>query len=147
MTLVTLDKNLLDEAAGVVFSYEDLNEFVQLLSVYQQRFRDDGSLVPEWMQSEWVGFKNSRRAEAEARLAVVEAVLEIWRARGGRGIGSYYVDLDEDYEGPVITLLHLLFGGIKGAQPPNRHTLHHDLRFIATSVNRRLVRQPGPSEE
>jgi hypothetical protein len=135
--IVRLDLGHLIKLAKVDLNLNDLAEFVELLTIYATRFQEDTfNRAPDWMQREWYGFDRPRAAEREARRALVAAIAEIWRARGGRTVGSYYSDLEEECEGPLLDLLEALLRGVNNLQLPSRDTLHHDLRFIATGRER-----------
>ena len=135
--IVRLDFHHLRKVAKANLNLNDLAEFVELLTIYVTRFQEDSvSPIPDWLQQEWYGFHNFRTAEMDARRAFVTAIADIWRARGGQTVGSYYSDLEEECEGPLLDLLEQLLLGVDNLQLPSRSTLHHDLRFLATGRER-----------
>jgi hypothetical protein len=140
MVAIKLDLDRVNELAGVEFDLNDINEIVELLSLYAKRFLADQQ-VPIWMERDWPGLDNPRGAEVDARRATVLAISEIWRSRGGKTIGSFYSDVDDGYNGPLIDLLDNLMSAVQVANRPSRDTLHHDLHFLATGKERNHARK------
>lgn len=76
-----------------------------------------------------------REWPVQARRELVKMVLEIWRAHGGQGNGSYStrrMDVKHVHDGPMIRLLEELFrqAGIPAKSWPSPHTLHDDIRAL-----------------
>jgi hypothetical protein len=80
--------------------------------------------------------ERSRHYELEARRAFVAAVEAVWRERRRRrGRGSYYNVKEELHAGPLLWLVQYLLAAA-GERLPSAHTLHHDLKLLATNRER-----------
>jgi hypothetical protein len=122
---IRINKDDLDAAAGVRFSWSDVAYFVGLCTDYRERFRgpvSDFSLT--------VAQQPPEAAELEARRAFVDAVECVWcECRRRRGRGSFY-SRHAGYDGPLVRLLLKLFKAMGEPNPPSAATLHHDLTFV-----------------
>jgi len=61
---------------------------------------------------------------------LVEEVEEIWREHGGKGSSSYYDNLSDQHDGPLIRLMLDLYdqAGVPAQRRPGRHSLHNAIR-------------------
>jgi hypothetical protein len=134
---IPLDVEKLERVAGVKLDRNHVNELVELLTIYEQRFKEPAiSKLLLKRQRDWVGFRRPRRAERDARRAFVEAVEGIWRECGGKTQGSYYDPHEETHTGPLVLLLQELFRAINTSNSPSAATLHHDITFVYTGRER-----------
>jgi hypothetical protein len=122
--LVHLVKNW-DEARGVRMSDQ-----LQKLLWHRQQVRalggevtafelerHDDSPVREVTERQWPQY---------TLRVLIQAVAEIWREHGGKGVGSYYSDPKGQHDGPLLRLLLELFeqAGVPNDRRPGRHSLH-----------------------
>jgi len=136
---IRLDKEELEELAGVTFSGNDVAELAELATIYAERFR--GPPVPDFILADLPKptARTARAAELAARRAFVEAVEGVWReCRSRRGRGSSYRQKEGTgvHDGPLLRLLRNLFAAIDEQNTPSAATLHHDLDFLHTGRER-----------
>jgi hypothetical protein len=117
--IIRLDRERLEHLTGLTISWTDMQEFVELITIWVGRRRD---------------LQHYRGAELLMRRAFVRAVYHTWvdcRAQGG---GAY---LDSKYtaKGPLIRLLTELFRAA-GEEPPSAITLYWDLVFVWSGEER-----------
>ena len=144
------DRGELSRIAGIEIEDSDRAELSELLFIYQNRFRDDNDLPDDLFldrqQDYWEGYKNPRRAEQDVRRTIVGAIAGVWTDCKGRGRGSYWDAVADEYTGGLLKLLESLFKIIE-SKPPSLATLHNDLKFLGTGRERhegRRMRHPGP---
>ena len=138
------DREELSRIAGVEITDSALAELAEHLSLYVSRF--GGPPPPVWMQQDWVGFNHPRRAERDARRAIVDSIAGVWTDCYGQGRGSYWDAVEGKYTGGLLKLLEVLFKTIE-PKPPSLTTLHSDLKFRDTGRERsrgRRTRHQGP---
>ena len=138
--IITLDKEQLELASGLELAWQDIFDFVDVLTDYENR--KETAVVPDFIarEIEAVRVSGHRNFEMEARQSIVAFVERVWRERGGGSGGAHYSKTRRRHEGPLIELLLNLFLAI--GETPTRSTLFHDI--TDPIGHRRGRRQPPP---
>lgn len=125
---------------NISLTNDDFCELIELMLIYAAKFQEPAysATEPRFITEDWIGFDNPRRAEADARRAVVEYVQDFWREAGGTAAAAGYDSFTVEHSGPLISLLSELFKLVSLEAPilPSEATLFHDLEFINTGVER-----------
>jgi len=123
---IRIDKDEVDAAAGVEFSWGDITYLVELCTIYVERFRGP---VPDFSLT--IVWQPPKAVELEARRTFIDAVEWVWReCRRKPGQGSSWRDDKGAHDGPLLRLLLKLFEAMREPNPPSAATLHHDLTFL-----------------
>jgi hypothetical protein len=118
--IVRLDRERLEQLAGVTIDWTDIQDLLRLITGYATRSRDPTT--------------NYRSYERDVRRAFIETILYAWWNWYARS-GGVYLNSNYAPKGPLIRFIKELFGAA-GEVSPSPTTLYWDIQYICTGKER-----------